>query len=300
MNDLVIPDFLKRQGEPNGRALTAVPDKVFAENLDQDRPADQLVAEAQQAWLRLKSAGRQTWRDWYLIGLALVAGRGQIMHVLAINEPQGNYYRAAIKDWLQKNGFADIHKTTRSLLLDLIDHEQEVTEMMVTWTEAERAERNSPSVVNGYWKRWRKKLSGGEGQQEKPRARNELRQQNKELAAQIEQLTAHVAELEAARETEETEAEENIETGTAEVGRKERKRHPVAKRRHRYDATLFQIQEVCDHNEEMEIPPELSAQELDDGVSTLTVAITALNTLLARLQKAQGEKIQEEEEVEND
>jgi hypothetical protein len=280
MSDLVIPDFLKRQGWPDGRALTVVPEvKVSSENLDPEgRPADQLVAEAQQPWLRLKNAGRQTWKDWYAIGLALTAGRGQIMHVLCINKPQGGPYRRAIQQWLQKHHLDDINKTTRSLLLDLIDDEQSVADMMAEWSEAEQAERNSPSAVHRHWKQWQRQRDGG-GQQKKPHVRNELRQQIKDQAAQIEQLTAHVAELEAARETvpeTETETETTETTETEDSGIT-------------FDAAVAQIALACGNAAKVAIPT-MKASKMKAAFGVVSVGIGDLEELLRRLQFKEEER----------
>jgi hypothetical protein len=162
---------------------------------DADRgDKSELYREAYDAWYRLKAGAHQTWSDWLIIGRAMTAARSDLMRRLLINAPQGSPYRTAFKHWLGNNQLDDIDKTTRSLLLKLIDHGAEVAEMMATWSDAERAARNSPSAVYRAWTQWRAKQGKSSNQPTEPK------QTRQQLLRQIEQQQAHINELEAARE----------------------------------------------------------------------------------------------------
>jgi hypothetical protein len=219
-DDLTIPEILRRtDGAAEG--LTAASDKakVFLGNLDAETakvspenlgaedekrgdehattgaPND-LYRRAGDAWQHLKAAARQTWGEYLIIGEAMAAARTALMHVLRINNPQGPRYRKAWNSWLCDHGLDDMSKSTRSLLLKLINHRAEVDEMMAGWSDAERADRNSPSAVYRYWKQRAKRGKTNES----PRKAS-TQPTRAQLAKTIEQLEAHITELEAARGT---------------------------------------------------------------------------------------------------
>jgi hypothetical protein len=173
-------------------------DQVCRANLDADAPEqkDNLYAQAGEAWRRLKVSANAAWDDYLIIGEAMITARTDLLHKLQINKPHGSNYQKRWKEWLLAHGLADMHKTTRSLLIELIEHRGEVEEMRSGWSDAERARRNSPNTTAHAWKKWRAK----HGQPSKTPKQTNAQPTRQQLAKTVEHLQAHVAELEAARE----------------------------------------------------------------------------------------------------
>ena len=110
-----------------------------------DPDDDDHIVRGQQAWKRLKEAGRTTWADWKLVGTALLAGRQHAIEVAKTDT--GKRYSDAFHFWLQTRGFDKIHKTDRAKLLQIMDDLERFEKWLDTKTENERASWNHPSTV---------------------------------------------------------------------------------------------------------------------------------------------------------
>lgn len=57
------------------------------------------------------------------------------------------------------------------------------------------------------------------------------------------------------------------------------------KRRKTFDSTISAIGYMCENNEELEIPSELSMAEFDDAIATIKASVAELNKLTAKLER---------------
>jgi hypothetical protein len=64
------------------------------------------VARGLQAWQRLKEAGRTSWADWILIGIALMAGRQYAMEIAKTNKLKSKRYIQAFHSGGRDSGWA--------------------------------------------------------------------------------------------------------------------------------------------------------------------------------------------------
>lgn len=113
---------------------------------DED-PDDDPVVCGQEAWKRLKAAGRTSWEDWKLIGKALMVGRQHAMEAAKTNRPVGKRYTEAFHFWLQTRGFDAIEKADRAKLLSIMVDLARIEKWREGLTEAQRTAWNHPSTV---------------------------------------------------------------------------------------------------------------------------------------------------------
>jgi hypothetical protein len=285
---------------PPSTALAVVP--VNPEPARRGAQTD-LYRRAAQSWHDLKETQRYTWEHYIVIGEGMVAARAEIMRKLGRNDPSGPAYQDAFKAWLVEYGLADMDKAARTRLIKLIGALPEVNEMMSGWSDQERRKRNHPNAIYRALEKWR--LAHGQPTEIRPKkptsnGRNELLQK-------IDQLRAHIADIEAARERETAatatnpaepidivvEADRSAENEI--VGSLRKKMTPSAARRgadraehkryQRLESTVFQISEACENNEELELPM-LTAAERDGAVAKLEASATHLNELIGRVKTA--------------
>jgi hypothetical protein len=105
------------------------------------------VARGLQAWQRLKEAGRTSWADWILIGIALMAGRQYAMEIAKTNKLKSKRYIQAFHYWLETRGFLEIDKADRVKLLSIMEDLERIEKWREGLTEAQRAAWNHPSTV---------------------------------------------------------------------------------------------------------------------------------------------------------
>jgi hypothetical protein len=117
------------------------------------KATEQAVAHGREAWGRIKSDS--TWEDWVLVGQALDIGRGEAMRRTGSNQPRGRGYNEAFSAWLQKNGFAEIDKGTRSRLAECMEHRAEIEQFRADLGLGERLRLNHPNSV---WRHWRSSI----------------------------------------------------------------------------------------------------------------------------------------------
>lgn len=112
------------------------------------------IERGKAAYRRLK--GSNIWADWRDVCLALLALMLRAMAAAGAVEPRGGKYQKSIIHQLRLHGFEHIHKTTRSILIDVARN----IEAIDAWREElaksdpERlTDLNHPRVVLTYWKR---------------------------------------------------------------------------------------------------------------------------------------------------
>ncbi len=103
------------------------------------------IAKGLAAWKQIREADSH-FEDWVRIGRALEIGRAEAMREAHSNQPAGRGYVTAFSAWLDKNGFGDMNKVTRSHLASCMDRLVDIR----TWrdTIGDRKQRlNHPSTV---------------------------------------------------------------------------------------------------------------------------------------------------------
>jgi hypothetical protein len=88
-----------------------------------------------------------------MVGIALDIGRSACMREAHVNKPEGRGYSAALSNWKQRHGFADIDRAALSNLTACMRHRQEIEAWRGTLTTDEKLRLNHPSVVFAKWKR---------------------------------------------------------------------------------------------------------------------------------------------------
>src|SRR5262245_14490065 len=114
---------------------------------------DQIVLDAQKAAERLITG--PAWNDWVTLGRAAQVGRTEAMREAHVNRPEGRGYAVALHSWLSRTGLDKVlgDSSTRSRLLDLIDHITDVEAWRQTLPGNKRLELNHPRVVWQHWQR---------------------------------------------------------------------------------------------------------------------------------------------------
>jgi hypothetical protein len=161
---------------------------------------DRVCRQGTEAWKRLKRD--KSWSDWLKVGEAVQIGREWAMRQAGTNKPEGKGYNTAFGEWLAKYRLNDMDKGDRSRLFDVMDNLPQIEEWRRGLTLTERLRLNHPNAVLRRWKAFmepEKKPSDA-----KPTLRDSVVSLSEDSAAkdtEITSLKAHVAELEASRET---------------------------------------------------------------------------------------------------
>jgi hypothetical protein len=113
---------------------------------------DQVIARAQEAASRLIAGA--SYQDWVTVGRALLIGRAHSMYEAGTNKPQGSRFAACFSRWLAGTKLDSVaDKGTRSRLLDLLDHIEDVERWRQTLPANRRLEINHPNTVWRHWQR---------------------------------------------------------------------------------------------------------------------------------------------------
>jgi hypothetical protein len=164
---------------------------------------DRVCRQGTEAWRRLKK--EKSWGDWLKVGEALQVGREWAMNQAGANRPWGKGYNTAFGEWLMKYKLDDMDKGDRSRLFDVMDNLPQIEEWRQTLAMTERLRLNHPNAVLRKCKAFMKPEPRPEdGEPPKPTLRDSVANPSEESAAkdrEIADLKAHIAELEAARDT---------------------------------------------------------------------------------------------------
>ena len=148
-----------------------------------EKDVDRIGRAGQAAWKRLQTC--KSWSDWMAVGEALLAGRTLAMKAAETNRPEGKAYNQIFSQWLAHYRLNEIDKSARAKLLFVMEHRGEIEDFRAGLPINVRMELNHPVSV---LRRWQAETRG-----KKPKAPRE--------PDQSESMAAHVAELEAARDT---------------------------------------------------------------------------------------------------
>jgi hypothetical protein len=128
--------------------------------------------------------------DWMNVGEGLLEGRRRAMQRAGTNKPGGKGYIMAYAEWLQRYGVADMDKSDRAKLLQLMEERAAVEEWRATLTDSERRNINNPTIA------WRKWTAATRVKKPKPRSVGISASEAGRARATIEQLQARIEELE--------------------------------------------------------------------------------------------------------
>jgi hypothetical protein len=127
-----------------------------------DDVGDHALREASRAWHDIKIGWKRQWSDWTtVIGPGLMKARAEAMAVARTNRPEGRGYSTAMGKLLAEYKLDDMSKATRSAILNVMEHLQDVEAWRVRQPKPE--ELNNPTVV------WLKFKRSGGYQAEHPR-----------------------------------------------------------------------------------------------------------------------------------
>jgi hypothetical protein len=110
---------------------------------------DQVVLAGIAAWSRLKQC--KTWRDWLVVGEALLVGRTEAMRSAHTNVPEGSRYNREFGDWLVRTPLGEIDKSTRKRLLDCMARGAGIEAWRATLPLSLRLDLNHPHAVLRRW-----------------------------------------------------------------------------------------------------------------------------------------------------
>jgi len=148
-----------------------------------EKDADRIGKAGQAAFKRLKRD--KNWGDWMIVGEALVMGRTVAMNAAQTNRPEGRAYTEIFSQYIKHYGLADIDKSARSKIFYVMAHKPEIEAWRVTLTPLQRLELNHPVTVLRHWQK----------------ATKVAKVKPPKEPDQSESQAAHIAELEAARDT---------------------------------------------------------------------------------------------------
>jgi hypothetical protein len=158
--------------------------------MDASERMDQIGRSAMAAWSRIKKAQTRMWGDWMVVGEGLMEGRRWAMQKAGINRPEGKGYILAYSEWLQRYRLADMDKSDRAKLLQLMHERPAVEEWRAGLKDWERRNLNNPVIV------WRKWTAATRVKKPKSRAAAVSGAEHGRAKDIIEELQARNAELE--------------------------------------------------------------------------------------------------------
>ena len=151
------------------------------------------IKRGQEAWRRHIQKGDATWNDWMAIGDALLIGRQDA--VAAAETNHGSRYNSEFDKWLARYHFDDIDKGDRkSGLIEVINNLSAIEAWRATLTRTARLRLSHPSSVLRKWQ------AGTEVKETLRDSVAILSEDNTKLKREVEELTARLEEVEAARE----------------------------------------------------------------------------------------------------
>lgn len=113
------------------------------------------VAEAREAWARIKEHGRKSFDDWICVARALAIGRTAALKAAGTNRAVGSKYNIAAGKWLTDHQLDGITATERYRALRVLEHLDAIELWRAGLDEAKRRTYNSPSAT---WHAWRRSL----------------------------------------------------------------------------------------------------------------------------------------------
>lgn len=137
---------------------------------------DPIIADAREAWARIKDRDRATFADWLAIGRALIAARQECMAKAGVNSPYGPAYQKLMRGWLDANGLTEVDSHERTNAIKCVEHQVEIEKWRAGLSDVERRRCNHPNSVIAHWRRkTRPRRPGPKRSAIKPHPRAEFR-----------------------------------------------------------------------------------------------------------------------------
>jgi hypothetical protein len=86
------------------------------------KPDAVTIEAGREAWQRRCGDIHQMWKDWLLVGAALLIGRRKAQAKANTEKTSGKAYNYAFSKWLTDNGFKGLDENTRRDLLRIMEH----------------------------------------------------------------------------------------------------------------------------------------------------------------------------------
>ena len=106
-----------------------------------ERDEANVLTEGRAAWGRIQRGHH--WEDWVAVGKAMDVGQAKVMQASRTDSVDNPTYKAAFKEWLHENGFAEMHKSTKSNLLTCMKNILAIEEWRRELPSQERAPQPS-------------------------------------------------------------------------------------------------------------------------------------------------------------
>jgi hypothetical protein len=113
------------------------------------------IKQGQEAWQSLKSSN--SFEAWKKIGAALAVGKAYTLRTTGSNSAWGSVYSREFGKWMKKNGFGSMHKSDRSVAIELFENLAAIETLRNTLSEKKRRRLNSAQACV---KRWRLSTAG--------------------------------------------------------------------------------------------------------------------------------------------
>jgi CheY-like chemotaxis protein len=156
--------------------------------IDLSRAQETAIKRGQEAWKRHKQDA--TWLDWLLVGEALTIGRIEAMANAYTNQPIGAKYNAEFGEWLKRHQFDDIDKSTRSLIMSVMEHRGAIEQWRSTLPTNLRLTLNHPKSVLRRWRAATQVTKDEKKQKKSPMA--VMKEANAELQEKVHVLEKQV------------------------------------------------------------------------------------------------------------
>jgi hypothetical protein len=94
----------------------------------------------------------ESFEAWVKIGKALQIGRDYSLKTTGANRPMGQIYCKAFSAWIDRQGFAGMQKSLRSVAIDLAENAEAITAWRNTLPERQRKRLVHPLSVTRRWR----------------------------------------------------------------------------------------------------------------------------------------------------
>jgi hypothetical protein len=142
----------------NGRERRA---PITLARIDLPPPDDEKDKAAHLAERKVVRLGRDafeninranTFENWLCVGRALLVGKGIALRATGANRAWGRNYSRVFGEWMERNGFAQMQKATRSVAIELAENASEITCWRDSLPEKQQRRLVHPLSVTRRWR----------------------------------------------------------------------------------------------------------------------------------------------------
>lgn len=114
---------------------------------------DPVIADAREAWARIKDRDRAAFEDWLIIGRCLIAARQECMAKAGVNKPYGPAYQKLMRATLDEIGLGDVDSHERVGAIYCVEHQTEIEAWRAGLTDVQRRRANHPNTILAHMRR---------------------------------------------------------------------------------------------------------------------------------------------------